>query len=169
MAALKLDFLHPLPRPHWLGWLLLLAGIGAAAWTAWHNRQLDAALADESARASRLQMPGPTPRQARRTATPESTEVLSAREQLTLPWSRLLAGLEAAQSKRIALLALDADGRKPDATLTAEARNLRDMLAYMETLKQRGGFNSVVLASHQLRDEDPQKPVHFVLRLRWRP
>lgn len=167
MAVLKLDLLHPLPRPHGLGWLLLLAGIGATLGVGWQSWRLDAALAEESARAAKLKPPA-AQRAVSRAPAPTPSEVLAAREALALPWSRLLSGLETVQSPRIALLALDADGRKPEATVTAEARSLRDVLAYVERLKREAGFRRVVLTSHQVQEDDPQRPVRFVVRLGWR-
>lgn len=166
MRSLKLDFLHPISRPGWPAWLLLAAGLALAGWTLWHERQLDQALAAETARQVGV---APAPgRFARTPAAKGQTGTLSAAEQLALPWSELFAKLEKVQSKRIALLALEADGRRTEATLTAEARDLKDMLAYIDSLKNEAGFSSVTLSSHVLREEDPELPYRFVLRLGWR-
>lgn len=168
MRSLTLDFLHPRPRTHWLSWLLLTLGIVLSIWTGWQNRQLDLALQKETARETRLRPESRIRPSVRQDDSRENAEALSARNQLALPWDRFFAGLERVQSRRIALISLEADGRKTEASLTAEAKNLRDMLAYIEKLKKEAGFKSVVLASHQLQEEDPQLPVRFVLRLRWR-
>jgi hypothetical protein len=52
--------------------------------------------------------------------------------------------------------------------MVAEARNLQDMLSYIESLKGDANFKSVQLASHLLREDDPQMPVRFTLLLGWR-
>lgn len=85
-----------------------------------------------------------------------------------VPWADLFVRLETNRPKRIALVALEADARKPEATLTAEARTAKDMLAYIEQLKGEAGFASVTLASHALQESDPQQPLRFVLRLVWK-
>lgn len=168
MRSLKLDFLHPYQGPHWLAWPLLAGGLVMAIWVGWSNRQLDLDLAKASAQATQ-QRPQPSVRLSSIAAPgADITEAQSAREQLSLPWGSLFSDLEKAQSKRIALISLDADGRKNEATLTAEARNLWDMLAYIELLKSKAGFKSVILASHVMREKDPQLPVRFVLRLGWK-
>jgi uncharacterized iron-regulated membrane protein len=167
MRTLKLDFLHPLPRPHWAAWVLLAAGLGLAAWTGWQGRQVQRAL-DEAVAAS-PQPAGPVARRpGRATAGEEQTVARQAGEQLAVPWGDLFVRLETNRPKRIALVALEADARKTEATLTAEARTAKDMLAYVEQLKGEAGFASVTLASHALQEGDPQRPLRFVLRLVWR-
>ena len=167
MRTLRLDFLHPLPRPHWAGWLLLAVGLGLAGWTGWQGRQLQAALDDAVAAAPR-QAAGTTRRPARATAGEEQTAARAAREQLALRWGDLLVRLETSRPKNIALVALEADARKPEATLTAEARTANDMLAWIEQLKGEAGFASVILASHAVQESDPQQPLRFVVRLVWK-
>jgi Tfp pilus assembly protein PilN len=168
MRALKLDFLHPHPRPGWPAWLMLAAGLALAGWTAWHDGQLDRAIAAQLAEQSRLNATPRLARAARVASAPGQAGTVQADEQLSLPWNALLSRLEKVQSRQVALLSLEADGRKTEATLTAEARSLNDMLAYIETLKRDAGFRSVTLSSHVLREEDPQLPYRFVLRLGWR-
>ena len=167
MRTLRLDFLHPLPRPHWAGWLLLAVGLGLAGWTGWQGRQLQAALDDAVAAAPR-QAAGTTRRPARATAGEEQTAARAAREQLALRWGDLLVRLETSRPKNIALVALEADARKPEATVTAEARTAKDMLSYIEKLKGEAAFASVTLASHALQEGDAQQPLRFVLRVVWR-
>lgn len=163
MRTLKLDFLHPQPRTHWSAWLLLVVGLAVAAWAGWRDRDtrlaLDHALADA---------PKQEYAKARRSVTVQAGESGTAMDQLSAPWRNLFVRLEESRPKRIALLALEADVRKNEATLTAEARNSKDMLAYIEMLKKEAGFSSVTLASHALQYEDTQHPLRFVLRLGWR-
>jgi len=167
MRSLRLDFLHPFPRPHAIAWLLLAAGLGLSVWVGWKDQQVGRALAAASAAA-----PAPkTLPAARRAAAPTGTEpgaAESSRAQLSTPWGDLFIRLESHRPRQIALLALEADARKPEATLTAEARNAKDMLAWIEQLKDEAGFRSVTLASHAVQEGDAQRPIRFVLRLAWR-
>ncbi len=166
MRRLTLDFLHPLPRPHWAGWLLLAAGAALAAWSGWQGMQTQAAL--DAAVAAAPRAPVATARTRPVAAVDEQSAARQAREQLAIPWDALFVRLETNLPKRIALVALEADARKPDATLTAEAMSAQDMLAWVEQLKLEGGFASVTLVSHALQESDPQQPLRFVLRLDWR-
>ena len=166
MRRLRLDFLHPLPRPHWAGWLLLAAGGALAAWSGWQGAQTQAAL--DAAVAAAPRAPAAAARTRFVADANEQAAVRQAREQLAIPWDALFVRLETNLPKRIALVALEADARKPDATLTAEARSAQDMLAWVEQLKLEGGFAGVTLVSHALQTSDPQQPLRFVLRLDWR-
>lgn len=163
MRSLKLDFLHPVPRPHWSAWLLLCLGLGVALWAGSKGlevqRALDRAVADAPKRTD-------TP--ARQAPSKTSVEAGLAKDQLSAPWGNLFTRLEVSRPKHIALLSLEADARKAEATLTAEARTTNDMLAYVELLKNEAGFSVVTLASHSVQVEDPQQPLRFVLRLAWR-
>lgn len=167
MQSLKLDFVHPFPRPHWAAWVLLAAGLGLASWVGWQGRQAQSAL--EAAKAA---APQPVAAATRRPASArggeEQAATRQAREQLMTPWGDLFARLETNVPKGIALVALEADARKPEATLTAEARTAPAMLAWVERLKGDAGFASVTLVSHALQENDPQRPLRFVLRLVWR-
>lgn len=163
MRTLKLDFLHPVPRPHWSGWVILCLGLVMAAWVGRQGlaaqRALDRAIADAPKAAI----------SAERGAVPNTAvEEGLAKEQLLAPWGNLFARLEVSRPKSIALLALEADARNSEATLTAEARNTKDMLAYIELLKGEAGFPAVTLASHSMQFEDPQQPLRFVLRVKWK-
>lgn len=169
MHRLTLDFLHPLPRPHWAAWLLLAVGLGLAAWVGWQDQQVVRALAVAAAESPAPRTPPPAQR-ATRAATGEAQTgaAESAQAQLATPWGELFGWLETNRPARIALLSLDADARKADVTLTAEARSVKDMLAWIEQLKGEAGFHSVTLASHTVQDADPQRPIRFVLRLGWK-
>lgn len=168
MRHLKLDFLHPAPGPGWLSWLLLASGLVLAVWSIWHGGRLDRAIAVESAEQLRLNAASRSERAGRISAAPGKPGMVPTGELLALPWNALFARLEKVQSGKVALLSLEADGRKTEATLTAESKTLNDMLAYIEALKREGGFKSVTLSSHVLQEEDAQLPYRFVLRLGWR-
>lgn len=168
MRRLTLDFLRPFPRPHWAAWLLLVAGLGLAAWVGWQDQQVVRALAVAAAEAPAPRVPVAARRAARPASGESQTAAETARAHLATPWGDVLVRLENSRSRKIALLALEADARKPEATLMAEARSAKDMLAWVEQLKGEAGFRSVTLASHAVQENDPQRPIRFVLRLVWR-
>lgn len=168
MRSIELDFLHPRPRTHWIGWLLLVLGVAAFGWTMWQDRQLELAVSGQRMAAERLRPAAVSKLSAQPAENPGHQEIQSAASQLGLPWSDLLVRLEKSRSGKVALLSLDADARKPVVTMVAEARNLQDMLSYIESLKDDANFKSVQLASHLLREDDPQMPVRFTLLLGWR-
>ncbi|MEW5967836.1 MAG: hypothetical protein AB1720_12720 [Pseudomonadota bacterium] len=166
MQRLSLDFRHPLPRPHWAGWFLLAAGLALAGWTAWQDVQTQHAL--DAAVAAAPRMPAAAVRRPVAATGDVQSAARQAKAQLAVPWDALFVRLETHRPRTIALIALEADARKIEATVTAEARSAGDMLAWVEQLKTEAGFATVTLASHALQESDPQQPLRFVLRVRWR-
>lgn len=165
MRRLALDFLHPLPRPHRAGWLLLAAGLALAGWSGWQGAQTQAALDAAVAAAPR------TTRAPARHVVPAVAGAQAAHEanaQLAIPWDALFVRLETNLPRTVALVSLEADARKPEATLTAEAMRAQDMLAWIEQLRLEAGFAGVALVSHALQESEAQQPLRFVLRLDWR-
>lgn len=169
MRSLHLDFLHPHPRPPWAAWALLAGGILLAGLAMWRHGELAGEIAREQGIALRLQAdtqsPATRPRQAGASGQTAQTTVQA---RLELPWAHLFRSLEQLRSKHIALISLEADDRRNEATLTAEARTPEAMLAYLEDLKVRAGLQAVVLSSHEVQEEDEQRPLRFVIRLGWR-
>lgn len=165
MRELKLNFLHAFPSPHWSARVLLFAGLLSLGWAGWQGQEARRALEATEAAAPKPVVAQRMPRNVAGLAAGASQ---SAQAQLTAPWGELFARLENSRPENIALLALEADTRKTEATLTAEARNAGDMLAYVEKLRKDAGFAAVTLASHTLQENDAQQPLRFVLRLVWR-
>lgn len=89
-------------------------------------------------------------------------------EQLSFPWNRLFFTLESATVDDVVLLAVQPDLQTGVITLSGEARNWHAMVQYLRRLKDDRFFTSVQLANHQIQQNDPQKPVHFILLCTWR-
>jgi Tfp pilus assembly protein PilN len=172
---MNLDFSAQTSRPGGLSWLLLVVGLAISFWVmqGWQvaNARFGAAesrlanlqtkpaqhLADKVAKAKRADSAGQN-RQRSEDA---------ARSQLALPWPRLLETLQRKHSPDIALLSLDADGRRGDFTLTAFAKNHAAMLDYFEQLQREPGLLQVSLSRHELREVDAEKRVYFSLGGLW--
>lgn len=168
MRRPELDFLRETPRPPATAWLLLALGLALAATAAWRYAQAQRALAAERAVAAGLQAAARTAGKPVKAAVPRQVAAeTAARAQLELPWDTLFGQLEQSRPDEIALLSLEADGRKREASLTAEAKNPGVMLDYLERLRRQSGFDAVVLSSHAVRAEAPQQPLRFTVRLRW--
>ncbi len=174
-STLRLDFATTdASRSHVLGRTLLLLGIcllGTSATLAegfWSARSRAVAgleeLGEHSAARSR---PDATP------AKPDLRQVAHTRAArqvagtLTTPWSDLLASLSAAPNKSVALLSVEPSAAKHSVRLTAEARDLNEMLAYLAALQRDARLSSVVLLTHQLQVQAPGTPVRFQVQAQW--
>jgi hypothetical protein len=91
--------------------------------------------------------------------------------ELGTPWTRLLAELEAASrdtSSQIALLSIEPDHEKHIVHITGESKDLPLTLAYVQRLQTSSVLRYPMLDSHDVKSDDPQRPVRFGLTAEWR-
>lgn len=169
MRHVELDFLRKRPRPPLSAWALLVVGIGLLVLTVLRHQFLDGEITREEGLA--LKMKADSVQSGGRDKKTEATRQITHAEvkaRLAMPWGTLFDKLERTRTVDIALLSVEADEHRREASITAEASNVEDMLAYLERLKKVAGTQAVFLHSHKIDEEDPQRPVRFVLRLKWR-
>lgn len=87
--------------------------------------------------------------------------------QLNLPWDKLFMALESTANNQVALLSIQPDTRKQQIHLSGEARNLEAVLDYLAQLRRQETLAQIVLTSHEIKLQDPDKPVRFSLSARW--
>lgn len=172
MYPLTLDFRRE-GRPYgWINAALLALGLAAAAAAGSYAWQL---AADVKAREDVLAQ-----RQAklkvnngRHLAAAEQAAL--AREidranrvaaQLNLPWELLFSVLEANEHD-VALLSVEPEVRKREVVIAGEARNFEEMLAYVRYLQAQPVFSGIALQTHQINQQDRDKPVRFKLTAGW--
>jgi Tfp pilus assembly protein PilN len=88
-------------------------------------------------------------------------------QKLVTPWSGLLESLESAPNQAVALLSVEPSASRRSVRLTAEARTLPDMVAYLGALQRDSRLSSVVLISHQVQSQMPGAPVRFQIQAGW--
>jgi len=94
----------------------------------------------------------------------QANEIL---DQLTLPWDGLFQVVETSADKNVALLAIQPDVQKRLVRLSGEARNLKALLDYLARLEKSGVLQHVYLTNHEIKVQDPDRPVHFALVAEW--
>lgn len=168
MARLDLDFHAANRRSGGLAWVWLLLGGLALFWVVsqWLN------LRDSEAELMRAinqmsQRPPPV-----RPIVPADSAAKAARErvaeQLAASWQAPFEALASIRSNKVALISLDANQAKRQVKLVAEARQLADVIEYVETLQQQPGIKRAVLTQHEFRVDDEQQPVRFHITVEWR-
>lgn len=173
MRALSLDFRRQ-SRPGWIGRMLLVVSLAAAAVLALQYWQtVDAVAQTEADIRVRGVARRSQPVLARPAGDAEKTarEVKRAREvvfQLGMPWNELFESVESIDAPDVALLGIESDSDKQRVKITAEAKNLDAMLGYLRAIGERPVLAEVYLQSHQMQQQDPQHPVRFVLIATWR-
>ena len=173
MRALNLDFRRENRHAKWAGMALLAAGLAGtiAAGGLYGQLAEEFAQAEASVRQSGIAA-------RRQTAVSRSgadlqnvaVEVKRASEvafQLRLPWNELFASVESARTPNVALLRIESDTGKRQVKISGEAKDLESMLDYVRFLVSQPKLANVYLQSHHVQQQDPQRPVRFVLGADW--
>lgn len=175
MATLNFDFHPPSGRPSAAGMALALVGSLALAASLFGWQQAseahDARSRDVAALELAQQKRAPVRARANRNrATPDIAELAKARIRTSLDysWQPAFAALQATQSARVALVALEASQSKSQVRITAEARRLADAVEYANRLDQQPGVARTALLQHQVQEKDAQRPVRFTLVMEMR-
>ena len=172
MRALELDFHREDSRARWAGSALLAVGLAGALAAAAQYRHVAAELAQAEAQVHESGIA------AKRKATPHprgdlqkvGLELKHANEillRLKLPWNDLFASVESGSMPNVALLAIESDTDKGRVKISGEARDLAAVLDYLRFLGTQPTLAEVYLQSHQVQQQDPQRPVRFVLSADW--
>jgi len=165
----RLDFVAPVHRAPLAGAALCLAGLAAAlALGLAFVRELD-----ERSRLDAALGAAAPPRHAAPTpeALKSAAEAATVERELGVPWTRLLAELEAAShdsAATVSLLLVEPDPGKQLVRITAEVRALPDALAYLKRLQQSAVLRHPMLESHERRKDDPEHPLRIKLSAEWR-
>jgi hypothetical protein len=90
--------------------------------------------------------------------------------ELATPWSQLLAELEQASadtSGNVAVLAIEPDHARHRIRVTAEARDLKLALGYVQRLKRTHVLRFPMLENHEIKRDDRDHPVRFQISADW--
>lgn len=109
-------------------------------------------------------------------ARPEDTQEVEAEvrranallEQINLPWLDLLDTIESTRGDTVALLSIQPDARRHTVRIAAEAKSLGEALEYVRRLGAHPRLSGVYLVSHEIVQQDAQKPVRVQLLAGWR-
>jgi Tfp pilus assembly protein PilN len=159
---LHLDHYAPPWRSRWPGYLLLALAVFTAAEVTQRYRAAQLAAERHEATRNTLNLQQPPVKPIPKNRLDE--QVKSAQtvvRQLTLPWARLIKTIETAGSNDVAILQLQPDAQQRMLRITAEARSEAAMVEYLRRLAGARGFAYVHLLSHQVQEDDPQRPIQF--------
>jgi hypothetical protein len=165
----RLDFVAPVHQAPLAGAALCAVGLAAALAL---GLAFDRKLAERSQLDAAL---GATAQPRHSAPTPESlksaAEGATVERELSIPWTRLLAELEAAShdsAASVSLLQVEPDPGKQLVRITAEVRALNDALAYLKRLQKSAVLRYPMLESHERRKDDPEHPLRIKLSAGWR-
>lgn len=173
MSALRLDYQQRKPFS-WGGVILLALALGVLVMSGAYYLEMIRQADDWEAKAEQIerasQQPAPDIRSGARAAENLALEVDHANQvlrQLNVPWEGLFQAVELSGGKDVALLALEPDTENRSVKISGEAKNMAVLLNYIKQLEQRDVFGIVYLQSHQIQQQEADKPVRFALLAAW--
>ncbi len=172
MRRLDLDFYRIRPASPWAGWVLIVIAIAFIAELGVSYVGARQALAQKQQRLARFGSPTElASRAAAGSQRASAEEIAFAAEtirRLTTPWDTLFTALESAASDDVALLAIDPDPASGTVVISGESKNYLAALSYVLDLRRAKTLGHVHLVKHELRQNDPQRPVAFSISASWR-
>jgi Tfp pilus assembly protein PilN len=177
MRSLFLDYKRVLPAPGRAGYYFLIIGVAVVLQiVVYHHglmneveRYLEGqrvAGETQSISATGVQITGDI-----QTLRPEIRQANVVLRQLTMPWESLFKAVESSSNrhgKEIALLTIKPDAEKQQINIGGEAKNLNVLLDYIRLLSKQESLANVYLLSHQVQQQDREKPVGFSLVAEWK-
>jgi hypothetical protein len=162
MKRIDLDFVARSRSP-WAGRVLLAVAVAFSADVALSYRQAQRVLEATEALASRSEARAPQ----RRASADEVAQVRETLARLSLPWDKLFGALESAASERVALLAVEPDSKTGTVTISGDSKDYLAALGYVLELSHSDSLSKVQLVRHEMKANDPQRPVAFTVTARW--
>lgn len=165
MRPLQIDFRRGRRSWPWAGPALLAVAVffaGDVAFsyvkTANAMRRNEAALAKQD------------PRSFRPAKSASAEEVALARDtvqRLSTPWSRLFGALEAAANDQVALVSIEPDAKAGTVLIAGDSKDYLAALTYVLNLSRAGTLSAVQLVRHEVKQNEPNKPVGFSVSAAW--
>jgi hypothetical protein len=165
------DFVGRRSRLTLFGTVLLLLGVGAATAACLEYRALEAQRAGLELKLQAAARSGHRDPALEARSAGLTEEAGSVARELGTPWTKLLAQLEDASrdsTGQIALLSVEPDRSKHNVRITGESRDLPLVLAYVQRLQSSAMLRYPMLDTHDVKIDDPQRPIRFALTAEWR-
>ncbi|WP_435626530.1 hypothetical protein [Candidatus Ferrigenium straubiae] len=169
MTMLRLDYQQNLPFP-WVGPALLALTLVVLTLTVAYYVELNGKAISWEDRLDQIERGQGrlSPSGGREDVVQEVKRANEVLRQLTLPWDELFRAVDSAAGKEVVLLAMEPDAEKHMVKISGEAKNLAALLKYIMQLEEQSVFGPVYLQSHQVQQQNPDRPVRFSLLAVWR-
>lgn len=173
MRPMRLE-LAPRADRSWPVWLAVAAAAFVAADSMWQSARArdDLAAAQSTQAERRVDVGAAAPSPALAVTNPDTARGVREAEQvarrLAQPWDPLFQAIEAATTNRVALLAVEPDAARATVAISGEAADHKAVIEYLDRLSAAGRLHGAHLLRHELRVDDPLRPIAFTLQAQWR-
>lgn len=161
---LHLDYVAAARPPRLVGLLVLAVAIATAGALVERYRETRVALERIDASQGLLgteRAPRVIPREKLQEEAKGAETVL---RQLALPWSAIIGTVENAANEDVAILQMQPDAEQRQLRLVAVARTQEAMLEYVRTLAAAEALAEPHVVNHQVRVDEPGRPVQFTVQ-----
>ncbi|MBI1905700.1 MAG: PilN domain-containing protein [Rhodocyclales bacterium] len=87
---------------------------------------------------------------------------------IAFPWNNLFKALGSSGVDEVSLLGVEPDVDGGTVEVTGEAKNFPALLTYVAYLEGNDQFRAVNLTRHEIRRNDPRRPVFFSVTVAWK-
>jgi hypothetical protein len=161
---LDVDFRRGARSSPWAGRVLMLVAAAVALDSGLAYRDAREVIDRNKAALARAQPASASPKAS-------SEELSAARDtvgRLAMPWGSLFGALESAASDQVALLAVEPDPAAGTVTISGEGKDYLAALTYVLNLSRSDALSGVQLVRHEMKSDDPQRPVAFTISATWK-
>lgn len=151
--------------------VLLLAGAAAMALAAAAFQDIRSRTAQLESEFGRIKKPAVAARNAGAAGAHRPDEAVrranAVARELARRWDKVFAAIEAAGDPEVGLLAVEPDAQKGLVRITAQSKSKQAMLRYLTRLQDKEPLQRMLLEQHQVRTDEPEQPVRFVVAGEW--
>jgi len=165
LQQIRIDFSRSRRAPKWVVPALFALALAFAADVALSFARTVGDLAATEKKLARLDHASFRP--ARKAAPEELAAARETMQKLSTPWDRLFAALETAAIDQVALLSIEPDPKAGTVTISGDSKDYLAALSYVLNLERADVLTHVQLARHEVRQNDPQRPIAFSVSAGW--
>ncbi|HSC05407.1 MAG TPA: hypothetical protein VLD59_01120, partial [Steroidobacteraceae bacterium] len=156
-------------RPsRWAAWALLLLALGYTGDVGWSYMKVRKALDARTAELAALPAPAQQVRYEPKNLEKELAFARATIHRIALPWNELFKALGTSSVEGVDLLSVEPDIDSGAVRVTAAAKDLPAMLAYVAHLESNSHMRGVGVTRHEIKAGEPGRPVLFTVVASWR-
>ena len=167
LAPLDLEY-ETRPPSRWAAWGLLLIALVYTADVGWSYIRVRDALDARTAELAVLPIPMQQVRYEPRNLEKELAFARATIHKIALPWNELFGALGTSNVEGVDLLSVEPEIDSGTVRVTAAAKDLPAMLAYVARLESNRQLRGVGVTRHEIKAGEPGRPVQFTVIASWR-
>jgi hypothetical protein len=167
MNALKVDFCRSRGTPRWLAPALLALALAFAGDVGFSFLKTVRSISKNEKALASMEPRTYNTKTARKVAPEEMAAARETMQRLSTPWDKLFSALETAASDQVALLSIEPDPKAGKVMISGDGKDYLAALTYVLNLGRSDSLSHVELARHEVKQNDPQKPVTFSVSAAW--